>query len=85
MRAILFYMRLHTIYEMRDPVTGDGLHAQTDETGRLELTLELDGRPPRTIVLVNRRAARALGQALLDATGDLAHGGPLAVELEAGS
>jgi hypothetical protein len=84
MRAILFYMRLHTIYEMRDPVTGDGLHAQTDETGRLELTLELDGRPPRTLVLTNRAAARALGTALLRATDDLTHGGPDAVTLEVG-
>jgi hypothetical protein len=75
---------MHVLYQFRDRHTNDGVTLEADSRGRLLVTLELDGRPARTLVIVNRAAARALGTALLRATDDLTHGGPDAVTLEVG-
>jgi hypothetical protein len=74
---------MHVLYQFRDRHTNDGVTLEADAAGRVSLTLEIDRAPARTLVLVDRRATRALGQALLRATDDLAQGLPAAVELEA--
>ena len=75
---------MHLLYSFRDRHTNDGVTLEGDELGRLSLTLELDRATPRTLVLIDRAAARDLGRALLAAT-DQAQGGPDSVTLEVAS
>lgn len=63
-------MKTRTLAEHADARTGDGFVLERDDLGRLVLTIDLSGAPPRSLLLLDRQAARGLGRALLGATDD---------------